>query len=81
MNTNEVPAYINVQAIKAEYAPYHTMKEFELGYSDYMAGTSRLTSQDAVHLTAAGQAYDRGANAAMKVRRQAYWIEQNVGAN
>lgn len=75
--TNEIPAYIDVQAIKAEYAPYNTHPQFEQGYNDYMAGTTRISSPDQV----SGQAYDRGMNAALKVRRQAYWIEQNVGAN
>lgn len=78
MKTNEVPAYINVQAIKAEYAPYNKHPAFEEGFNDYLTtGVMRICSPDAV----SGQAYDRGCSAAMKVRRMAYDIEQNVGAN
>lgn len=68
-------AYVNVDAIKASYAPYHIMKAFDKGYNDYMAG--RLGDMAGV----AGQAYDRGANAAMRVMQANQWVHDNVGAN
>jgi hypothetical protein len=45
--------------IKEQYAPYNRMPAFELGFDDYNAG--RLRAMDGV----AGQAYDRGAEAAI----------------
>lgn len=69
-------SYINIEAIKAEYAPYNTMAAFQAGYQDYMDGTKPF-DLDGVD----GQAYDRGQEAAMKVNRAARWIEENVGAN
>ena len=67
--------YVNVQEIKARYAPYHTMPEFEQGYADYMAGKIFIANIPGV----GGQAYDRGAEAAMKVKNAARWVEVNVG--
>ena len=47
-------------AICNEYRPYHTLPEFQEGFADYQA-RRRDKDYDGV----AGQAYDRGANAAM----------------
>lgn len=72
-----VPSYVSVEAICAQYVPYHTMPKFTEGFRDYLNGTRHdadLTGVD-------GQAYDRGLEAGMKTMRQAQWIEQNVGAN
>lgn len=55
-----------IETLKAEYAPYHTMPEFELGLADYAAG--KLRNLDGV----AGQAYDRGAECAMRLARLAH---------
>jgi hypothetical protein len=46
-----------------EYAPYHTMPEFLLGYHDYLKG--QLREYEGV----AGEAYDRGAEFAMRLCR------------
>jgi hypothetical protein len=43
------------------YAPYHTFPEFAEGYADYTAGL-RGIGYDGVQ----GQAYDRGAECAMR---------------
>jgi hypothetical protein len=47
-------------AIRHEYRPYDTMPEFDEGLADYQA-RRRDKNYDGV----AGQAYDRGANAAL----------------
>jgi hypothetical protein len=53
--------------IFAEYAPYDTMPEFQEGYRAYqLDGPHRLNPHGS---SAAGQAWDRGANAAMLYRR------------
>jgi len=70
-------AYIDTAAIKASYAPYHTLPGFETGYTDYLANRYRHREFHGVD----GQAYDRGQNAAMRVTRAQQWVEQNVGAN
>jgi hypothetical protein len=69
-------SYINVQEIKDRYAPYNSLRTFEDGYADYMAGRNLLSLGGV-----AGQAYDRGAEAAMKVKQAERWIETNVGAD
>lgn len=69
-------AYVNTQQIKAQYAPYNTIPAFEQGYADYLAGRASRELQGV-----AGQAYDRGYEAGMKVQRANQWVEQNVGAN
>jgi hypothetical protein len=51
--------------IAAEYAPYHTMQAFQLGAQDYM---DRAPLRDFPDVD--GQAYDRGAEAAMRYTRQ-----------
>ena len=51
--------------LAAEYAAYHTMKEFQLGIEAYAKGDFVNNPFDGV----AAQAYDRGAEAAMKWRR------------
>lgn len=73
--TQTIPAYINVAEIKAKYAPYNTFPEFEQGYQAYMEG--RVPAWDIPGV--AGQAYDRGANAAMEVLAASRWVETNVG--
>ena len=47
-------------AIRHEYRPYDTMPEFDEGLADY-----RARRRDKEYDGVAGQAYDRGANAAM----------------
>jgi hypothetical protein len=47
------------------YAPYHTMCEFETGFTDYELGQN---FSDSFH-DVAGQAYDRGAECAMRRQR------------
>jgi len=74
---NQTPSYVNVAEIKAKYAPYNTFPEFEQGYTAYMSGMGKLVNLDGV----AGQAYDRGAEAAMKVKAATRRVEQNVGSN
>jgi hypothetical protein len=54
------------------YAPYDKMPEFAQGYADYMAGKAPAFDIPGV----AGQAYDRGANYAMKVET---WRRMNGG--
>lgn len=61
----------------SEYAPYHTMKEFQWGFSDYQNCTHTPVDPD----SAAGQAYDRGAEFAMRLAYIRNDTEQNVGAN
>ena len=46
------------------YAPYHTLPAFEGGYRDYLRGLDR--SPEGVD----GQAYDRGAECAMRHQRE-----------
>jgi hypothetical protein len=53
--------------IAAEYAPYHQMKEFQVGAQDYMDGNHRNGDN---YNGVAGQAWDRGANAAMRFTQQ-----------
>lgn len=55
-----------------EYAPYHTLPAFDQGISDYMEG--RMRHLDGV----AGQAWDRGAEYAMRVIR---WSDRRDWAN
>ncbi len=69
-------AYLDIDALKAEYAPYHTMPEFQQGFDDYNMG--ELASDIG---GVAGQAYDRGAEAAMRIARARDWTARNVGAN
>lgn len=69
-------AYIDEQALRDEYYPYNTLTSFDAGWNDYMRGAD-LISRGGVD----GQAYDRGAEAAMRLDRMIRWIEANVGAN
>lgn len=73
-------AYINTTAIKAEYAPYHTMEAFETGFENWMAG-NRMDGATLFPQGLDQQAYDRGCEAASRCLSKLYWIEQNVGAN
>lgn len=66
---------ISVEEIKAEYHPYNLMPEFQQGFDYYVAGKVPAFDIPGV----AGQAFDRGAEAAMRVARAAQWIDQNVG--
>ena len=54
------------------YAPYHTMEAFRWGYEFYMAG--KWVGAEPLSCNAdsvAGQAYDRGAECAMRHAREA----------
>ena len=73
-----VPGYVNIEAICADYAPYHDLKEFNDGFIDYLDGRhGRSNLRDGVER----QAYDRGYEAGMRVRRFASWVDENVGVN
>jgi hypothetical protein len=63
--TMNLPLPIALQHICEQYAPYYTMKEFGDGLRDYLADLNYSGLHDGV----GGQAYDRGAEAAMKYRR------------
>ena len=67
-------AYIDVDQIKASYAPYDRHPAFATGYADAISGR-RPQELDGV----AGQACDRGHEAATRVLRAQRWIEENVG--
>lgn len=67
--------HLNIEDIAHQYAPYHTMAAFKQGAADYLAG--RCQNLEGV----VGQAYDRGAECAMRVQRHNDWIEENVGLN
>lgn len=75
--TEHEMSYLNETAIRAEYAPYHTMPEFQQGIDYYRAGKVPSFSIPGV----AGQAFDRGAECAMRIARAERWIEENVGLN
>jgi hypothetical protein len=62
---------------REDYAPYHTMTEFQQGYDDYMA--SRAGPADNELSEAGGQAYDRGAEYAMRTARFDYKITWPFG--
>jgi hypothetical protein len=68
--------HITIQDIAHEYAPYHKMAGFHRGWLDYQAGRMATPSEGVE-----GQAYDRGAECAMRVQRHNDWIERNVGLN
>jgi hypothetical protein len=68
--------YIDVESIKAEYAPYHTHAAFDFGYDCYELG-----AYEHGFTGVAGQAFDRGLEAAMKVQRLARGIAETVGAD
>jgi hypothetical protein len=76
-NEAGLPSYVNLEAIWAEYAPYHTMPKFDEGFADYLAGRFGTKNYRGVE----GQAYDRGLEAGSRAMRSARWIEQHVGAN
>ena len=55
---------------REEYAPYHTMPEFQQGYDHYVAGIRPLLKGLCEPYSGvAGQAYDRGAEFAMRTER------------
>jgi hypothetical protein len=66
-----------IEEMRAEYAPYDTMKEFDEGFAAYSRGeyVDRYTNG------LKGQAFDRGAECAMCWNRQLDWERDNVGAN
>ena len=68
--------YIDVESIKAEYAPYHTHAAFAFGYDCYELGAYEHGFNGV-----AAQAFDRGLEAAMRVARMARRIAETVGAN
>lgn len=59
----------DIEAIKAEYAPYHTMDAFEQGYLNYLAG-NMMAGDRLFPCGIDQQAYDRGCEAAMRVLRK-----------
>jgi hypothetical protein len=65
--------HMDINDVAHEYAPYHKLPEFKIGFDDYLAG--RRQRLDGVE----GQAYDRGAECAMRVTRHNEWVKQNVG--
>lgn len=69
--------YVNAATVKARYAPYDKMAAFEEGYRAYMEGRVPAHAIGGVE----GQAYDRGAEAAMRVLKMERWVAENVGAN
>jgi hypothetical protein len=62
----EEPAPETEASIRASYAPYDEMPEFEEGFRCYQRGGS---SSEYWAVGAAAQAFDRGFEAAMRVRR------------
>lgn len=78
LNELNIPAYIDVAAIRAAYAPYDRFAEFQIGFVDAMRARRAATNMGS---GIAAQGYDRGYEAGCKIRRQAHWIERNVGAN
>jgi len=72
-----VPGYVNIEAICREYAPYHEIAEFNVGFCDYLNGELCNTAHRGVEQ----QAYDRGYEAGMRVMKFTRWIGENVGSN
>jgi hypothetical protein len=60
-----VPAHVNIEAICQEYAPYHSLPEFNVGFRDYLNGELC----DTAHRGVEQQAYDRGYEAGMRVTK------------
>ena len=56
----------NILTIAAEYAPYNLYPAFQKGFDAYNAGRISNPHGD----TADGQAWDRGAECAMRVKRR-----------
>lgn len=75
---NTAPAYIDIDAIKSQYAPYDKMIEFSIGMGAYQNGCYEAPKGFS---GVQQQAFDRGLEAAMKIRQAARWVEQNVGSN
>jgi hypothetical protein len=73
-----VPAYVNIEAICAEYVPYTEIKEFNTGFADYLDGQLCNTAHRG---GVEQQAYERGYEAGMRVMKFARWVDENVGAN
>jgi hypothetical protein len=57
---------MTLDQLKALYAPYHNFRSFEVGFREYdfISVSSRFTN-----LNASAQAYDRGAECAMRWAR------------
>lgn len=53
--------------IEERYAPYHKFQEFWIGFVDYQQGRRCPNGWDN---SVAGQGWDRGAEAAMRIRSQ-----------
>ena len=64
-NQVRVPAYVNIEVICAEYAPFNEIKEFNAGFADYL--DDKLC--DIGHRGVEQQAYDCGYEAGMRVMR------------
>jgi len=55
--------------ICSDYAPYDTLPAFTEGFNDYEAGKHRNPYDGHIKQGVQAQAWDRGANAAMRYRR------------
>ena len=78
MESNMTVAYININAIKSEYAPYDKMPEFSFGMWAYRATKYEMPKG---FTGVQQQAFDRGMEIAMRITKANAWVEQNVGAN
>jgi hypothetical protein len=68
--------HMTIADLAHEYAPYHNMPGFNEGAADYVVGRALLAAPgDGLW----GQAYDRGAECAMRVQRCNDWVEAHVG--
>jgi hypothetical protein len=57
-----------IAAIKVSYYPYNTMEAFDVGYSNYLIGNA-MGGEQLYPNGVDQQAYDRGCEAAMRVRK------------
>ena len=63
-----------IETLAAEYAPYNTMQAFAEGVADYQSG-KKLSERQGMD----AQAYDRGAECAMRVARHNRRIAEQGG--
>jgi hypothetical protein len=75
MRKGNTMLHMTVEDIAAEYAPYHKMQGFRQGVRDYGLCRYAAENYDGVY----GQAYDRGAECAIRVARHNAWVKNNVG--
>jgi hypothetical protein len=69
--------HMTIEDIANEYAPYNKMEAFHEGVRDYGRALDASRNYHGVY----SQAYDRGAECAMRVQRHNDWIANNVGLN